>query len=65
IIDALPEAQVDGLDGVTCQFDKWWCNVRPSNTEPLLRLSLEAETLDMMNEKLALITKILGQPVDH
>ncbi|MCP4375851.1 MAG: phosphomannomutase/phosphoglucomutase [bacterium] len=65
IIDALPEAQVDRMDGVTCQFDKWWCNVRPSNTEPLLRLSLEAETPDMMNEKLALITKILGQPVDH
>ena len=26
------------------EFDDWWCNVRPSNTEPLLRLNVEART---------------------
>jgi phosphomannomutase len=36
-------AAVDRLDGVTVDFGEWWFNVRPSNTEPLLRLNLEAE----------------------
>jgi phosphomannomutase len=35
-------AAVDRLDGVTVDFGAWWFNVRPSNTEPLLRLNLEA-----------------------
>lgn len=34
----------DRLDGLTCDFGTWWFNVRPSNTEPLLRLNLEAPT---------------------
>jgi phosphomannomutase len=65
ILDAFSDAEIDWLDGVTCQYNQWWCNVRPSNTEPLLRLSLEAKTAKMMNEKVALITEILGPPVDH
>ncbi|MEI7835651.1 MAG: phosphomannomutase/phosphoglucomutase [Planctomycetota bacterium] len=65
IIAALPGAKVDHLDGVTCQFDDWWCNVRPSNTEPLLRLTLEARDEKSMKEKLALLQAILGKPVDH
>ncbi|MBT3199943.1 MAG: phosphomannomutase/phosphoglucomutase [Phycisphaerales bacterium] len=65
IADALPGAEVDSLDGVTCQFPDWWCNVRPSNTEPLLRLTLEAANVDMMNEKVDFITQMLGPPVDH
>ncbi|MCD4823085.1 MAG: hypothetical protein K8S55_00620, partial [Phycisphaerae bacterium] len=39
--------------------------VRPSNTEPLLRLSLEAETPEMLQEKIETLTKMLGKPVDH
>ncbi len=34
------------LDGLTVEFDDWWFNLRPSNTEPLLRLNLEARTTD-------------------
>ncbi|MEN9324323.1 MAG: hypothetical protein RL414_77 [Actinomycetota bacterium] len=34
---------IDELDGVTVTADEWWFNVRPSNTEPLLRLNVEAE----------------------
>ncbi|MCX7895079.1 MAG: phosphomannomutase/phosphoglucomutase [Thermoanaerobaculum sp.] len=34
--------KVDFLDGITVEFDDWWFNVRPSNTEPLLRLVMEA-----------------------
>ena len=59
------DAEIDRLDGVTCTYNDWWCNVRPSNTEPLLRLSLEAETPDMMAEKLAELQKMLGKPVAH
>ncbi|HUX03496.1 MAG TPA: phosphomannomutase/phosphoglucomutase [Acidimicrobiales bacterium] len=34
---------VDELDGLTVEYDTWWFNLRPSNTEPLLRLNVEAE----------------------
>ncbi len=57
--------QVDDLDGITVQFKDWWFNVRSSNTEPLLRLNVEAKTPGMLKEKFAEIKDILGQPVDH
>ena len=38
--------QQDRLDGLTVDFGDWWFNLRPSNTEPLLRLNLEAATAD-------------------
>jgi phosphomannomutase len=37
-------AGIDDLDGITVDFGEWWFNLRPSNTEPLLRLNLEART---------------------
>jgi phosphomannomutase len=37
-----PGASVDRLDGLTVEAGDWWFNLRPSNTEPLLRLNLEA-----------------------
>ncbi len=40
--------QVDHLDGLTVTHDDWWFNVRPSNTEPLLRLNAEAADLPTM-----------------
>jgi len=42
---------VDRLDGITIEFEDWWFNVRPSNTEPLIRLNLEATTRELMEEK--------------
>ena len=42
--DIAPEAGQDRLDGLTVDLDEWWFNLRPSNTEPLLRLNLEAAT---------------------
>lgn len=65
VAKAFGDAEIDYLDGVTCRYDDWWCNVRPSNTEPLLRLSLEAKDPGQMNEKLSCLKKILGEPVDH
>ena len=41
------------LDGFSAEFDDWWFNVRPSNTEPLIRLNLEAKTKEKMEEKVA------------
>ncbi len=42
---------VDHLDGVTIDYGDWWFNVRPSNTEPLLRLNVEAKTRTLMEQK--------------
>ncbi|MDQ3833318.1 MAG: phosphomannomutase/phosphoglucomutase [Actinomycetota bacterium] len=36
------DAKIDHLDGLTVDFGDWWFNLRPSNTEPLLRLNVEA-----------------------
>ncbi len=57
--DHYKDAQIDHLDGVTIQYPNWWMNVRPSNTEPLLRLNVEGDTKELMeqhrDEALALI----------
>ncbi len=42
---------IDHLDGLTIDRGDWWFNVRPSNTEPLLRLNLEANTRALLEEK--------------
>ena len=42
------EARVDHLDGLTVNGDTWWFNLRPSNTEPVLRLNVEASTQAQM-----------------
>ena len=47
------------FDGVTFDFGDWWFNVRPSNTEPVLRLNLEAKTKEMMEEKLGEIKELI------
>jgi phosphomannomutase len=40
--------RLDELDGLTVAADDWWFNLRPSNTEPLLRLNVEADTAEKM-----------------
>jgi len=54
------DAKVDLLDGVTVEYEHWWLNVRKSNTEPLLRLNVEGDTRELMeqhrDEALTLIT---------
>ncbi|MGZ8637614.1 MAG: phosphomannomutase/phosphoglucomutase [Actinomycetota bacterium] len=55
IAAALPDGRQDRVDGLTVEFDDWWCNVRASNTEPLLRLNVEArneELLHTMTERI-------------
>lgn len=59
IEDHYQDAEIDHLDGVTVSYSNWWMNVRPSNTEPLLRLNVEGDTRELMQkhraEALALI----------
>jgi phosphomannomutase len=43
--------KISHLDGFSAEFDDWHFNVRPSNTEPLLRLNLEALSQELMEEK--------------
>jgi phosphomannomutase len=54
-INSIKEKYQDGkqndLDGITIEYEDWWFNVRGSNTEPLLRLNLEAKTKELMEEK--------------
>lgn len=59
------DAQIDYLDGITVQYDTWWFNVRKSNTEPLLRLNLEAGTQDLLRKKLDELSRQIGKPVSH
>jgi phosphomannomutase len=50
---------IDRLDGLSVTFDDFWFNVRPSNTEPLLRLRLEARSPSVAKEKSDEIKRIL------
>ncbi len=62
LAEEFSDGEIDYLDGITVQYDDWWFNVRLSNTEPLLRLVLEARTAEMMAEKKALLLGYLGTP---
>ncbi len=46
------DADIDYLDGVTVRYKDWWFNCRPSNTEPLLRLNVEADSQELLDEKM-------------
>ena len=45
------DGQQDTEDGLTVRYPDFWFNLRPSNTEPLLRLNIEAESKDLLEEK--------------
>jgi len=55
VLDTIRSQYRDGkiieLDGVSVEYDDWWFNVRKSNTEPLVRLNLEAKTSRTLKEK--------------
>jgi phosphomannomutase len=65
LADKFKDAEIDYLDGISIQYPDWWCNVRKSNTEPLLRLNLEAKTKSLMDEMLKEIAPMLGEPEKH
>jgi phosphomannomutase len=53
------DAALDRLDGLTIGYEDWWCNVRPSNTEPLLRLNVEARTKELLDDRTAALLAVI------
>lgn len=47
------------IDGITFEFENWWFNIRPSNTEPLVRLVVEAKNKEILEEKIAELKKYI------
>ncbi|MBN1808284.1 MAG: phosphomannomutase/phosphoglucomutase [Planctomycetes bacterium] len=60
IRDAFADATVYELDGISVKYDNWWFNVRPSNTEPLLRLNLEAVDDDHLKAGIRKVEQVMG-----
>ena len=58
------DAEIDYLDGITLSYPDWWANVRPSNTEPYLRLVLEARTPQELDARRQELFSILGHPAE-
>ncbi|MGH2718279.1 MAG: phosphomannomutase/phosphoglucomutase [Actinomycetota bacterium] len=56
--EAYGDGEIDWLDGLTVNYQDWWFNARPSNTEPLLRLNVEATTPEFGEAKTA---ELLGR----
>jgi len=59
IAGAYAAGRRDRTDGLTVEFDDWWFNVRPSNTEPLLRLNVEARTEELLKERTAEVLAVI------
>ena len=56
----MKDVQIDDLDGFTFASDAWWVNIRPSNTEPLLRLNAEAKdraTMEKLRDEVLVIIR--------
>jgi phosphomannomutase len=57
--DAYSQCDLDELDGLTVDAGEWWFNLRPSNTEPLLRLNLEAADVASCDAQVAEVLDII------
>jgi phosphomannomutase len=62
---AYPKAKTHELDGLSIDAGDWWANIRLSNTEPLLRLNLEARDRATVEAKVAEVSRYLGHRVAH
>jgi phosphomannomutase len=54
-------ASIDRLDGLTADLGTWWFNLRPSNTEPLLRLNVEAPDAEALAECVAEVRGVVEE----
>ena len=59
VAGAFADGEVDRIDGLTVQYPEWWFNLRPSNTEPLLRLNVEADNRARLDEKVKKLLEII------
>ena len=62
LAEVFGDGAIDYLDGITVEYADWWFNVRPSNTEPLLRLVMEARTPELLAREKERVLAILGHP---
>ncbi|MDD4271303.1 MAG: phosphomannomutase/phosphoglucomutase [Patescibacteria group bacterium] len=53
--------KISNLDGITVEYPEWWFNIRKSNTEPVLRLNLEAKTKELMENKKNELLKLIRE----
>ena len=58
--ETFSDATISHLDGVTIEYPDWWCNVRASNTENVLRLNLEAHTPELRDAKRAEVERLIA-----
>ncbi len=58
---AYHDARKDHLDGLSVEYNSWWCNLRASNTEPVMRLNLEANDPATEAEKKKEVLEIIGE----
>ncbi|MFN3336673.1 MAG: phosphoglucosamine mutase [Thermomicrobium sp.] len=65
VLQALEEhfrdGQTDHLDGLTVEYADWWFNARPSNTQPLLRINVEAATPELLQQKTQEVLMVIEQ----
>ncbi len=59
IAHVFSDGKIEYIDGISIEFDDWWCNVRKSNTEPVLRLVCEAVSEELMQEKRDKVLEII------
>ena len=59
VAEAFAELAQDRLDGLTIDAGSWWCNLRASNTEPLLRLNVEASNPEELDDRVAALRTLI------
>ena len=55
------DGKISKIDGLMIEYPDWWFTIRPSNTEDLVRLHLEAETKEILDEKRILLEKVINE----
>lgn len=65
ILEKIKQAYADGkqdfLDGITVEYEDWWFNLRLSNTEPVIKLTIEASAQDLLEQKKKQLVAIIEQ----
>ena len=65
VAERFGDGRQDRLDGLTVEFDDWWFNVRPSNTEPLLRLNVEAKSEELLKAETQDVLGVIRGGIDE
>lgn len=53
------DGKIEEINGITIEYDDWWFNLRPSNTEPVVRLIVEARTKELLENKLSELKNLI------